>query len=111
MTAVLSTMNTLLLVLQKKEALLVDIQCSVDLKLDKFCKLAEGDPPDKDTNIMGPTKSYYTAYQEYIDILTDFEETQKSLFFQSSSINIQNFHYSVVTNTNRITNKRNKGSI
>ena len=84
MIVVLSIMNTLLLVLQKKEALLVDIQCSVDLKLDKFCKLAEGDPPDKDTNIMGPTKSYYAAYQEYIDILTDTEETQKSLFFQSS---------------------------
>ena len=44
---------------------------------------------------MAPTKSYYAAYQEYTDILTDLGETRKSLRFQGSQINIQNFHYSV----------------
>ena len=43
---------------------------------------------------MTPTKSYYAAYQEYIDILTDLGETKKSLCFQGSQINKQNFHYS-----------------
>ena len=43
---------------------------------------------------MTPTKSYYAAYQEYIDILTDLGETKKSLCFQGSQINTQNFHYS-----------------
>ena len=46
---------------------------------------------------MAPTKSYYAAYQEYIDILTDLGETRKSLRFQGSQINIQNFQYSVAT--------------
>ena len=39
-----------------------------------------------------PTKSYCAAYQEYIDILKDLGETRKSLRFQGSQINIQNFH-------------------
>ena len=43
---------------------------------------------------MTPTKSYYAAYQEYIDILTDLGETNKYLCFQGSQINTQNFHYS-----------------
>ena len=47
MTDALSIMNTLSLILQKEGALLVDIQCSVDLTFDKFCKLAEADSPDK----------------------------------------------------------------
>ena len=68
MTDVLSIMTTLPLVLQKEGALLVNIKCSVDLTLDKFCKLAEANAPDEYTNILVPTKSYYTAYQEYIDI-------------------------------------------
>ena len=46
---------------------------------------------------MAPTKSYYAAYQEYIDILTDLGETRKSLRFKGSQINIQNFRYSVAT--------------
>ena len=97
MTDVLSIMNTLSLVLQKEGALFVDIHCSVDLTLDKFCELAEADSPEKYTDIMAPTKSHYAAYQEYIDILTDLGETQKFLRFQGSQINIQNFHYSVAT--------------
>ena len=44
-----------------------------------------------------PTKSYCAAYQEYIDILKDLGETRKSLRFQGSQINIQNFQYSVAT--------------
>ena len=43
MTDVLRIMNILSLVLQKEGALFVDIQCSVDLTLDKFCKLDEVD--------------------------------------------------------------------
>ena len=81
--------------LQKEEALLVNIQCSVDLTLDKFCKLAEADSPGKDNNILAPTKRYYAAYQKYIDILTDLGETRKSLRFQGGQINIHhtNLHY------------------
>ena len=52
-------------------------------------KLAAADSPDKYTNILASTKSYYAAYQEYIDMLA---ETRKSLRFQGSQINIQNFH-------------------
>ena len=96
MTDVLSILNTLLLVLQKKRALLVGIQCLVDQTLDKFCKLAEADSLDKYTNILAPTESY-AAYQENIDILADFGETRKSLHFHGSQINIQNFHDSVAT--------------
>ena len=44
-------MNTLSLVLQKEGALFVDIRCLVDLSLDKFCKVAEADSPDKYTDI------------------------------------------------------------
>ena len=88
MTDVLSIMNTLSLVLQKEVGLLVDIQCSVDPTLDNFCKLAEADSPDKYTDILAPTKSCYAAYQEYMDILTDFGETRKSLRFQGNQINI-----------------------
>ena len=69
-TEFLSVMNTLLLVLPKEGALLVNIQCTVDLALKKFCKLVEADLPDKYTNVLALAKSYYTAYQEYIDILT-----------------------------------------
>ena len=83
----------------------------VDLSLDKFCKLAEADSPDKYTDILAPTKSYYAAYQEYIDILTDLGETRKSLRFQGSQINIQNFHYSVATLIIEILIKINKESI
>ena len=43
MTDVLRIMNILSLVLQKEGALFVDVQCSVDLTLNKFCKLAEVD--------------------------------------------------------------------
>ena len=75
MTDILSIMKTLLLVLQKEGALLVSIQCSVDLTLEKFCKLTEADSPDKYTDILVSPKSYYAAYQEYIDILTDLGET------------------------------------
>ena len=56
MTDVLSIMNTLSLILQMEGALLVDIQCSVDLTLDKFCKLAEADSPDKYTEHFGANK-------------------------------------------------------
>ena len=95
MADVLSIMNKLLLILQKEEALLVNIQCSVDLTLDKFCKLAEADWPGKCKNILAPTKRYYATYQKYIDILTDLGETPKSLRFQGSQINIHytNLHY------------------
>ena len=86
MTDVLSIMNTLSLVLQTEGPLLVGIQCSVDLNLEKFCKLAEADSPDKYTDILASLKSYYAAYQEYIDILTDLGETRKSLRFQGSLI-------------------------
>ena len=55
--------NTFLLVLPKEGALLVNIQCSVDLTLDKFCKLAEADSPDKYISILAPAKSYDAAYQ------------------------------------------------
>ena len=47
----LTIMNTLSLVLQKEGALFVDIRCLVDLSLDKFCKVAEADSPDKHTDI------------------------------------------------------------
>ena len=96
MNDVLSILNTLLLVLQKKGALLVGIQYLVDQTLDRFCKLAEADSLDKYTNILAPTESY-AAYQEYIDILADLGETRKSLHFHGSQINIQNFHDSVAT--------------
>ena len=69
----------------------------VDLKLDKYCKLAEPDSPDKYTNILTPTKSYYAAYQEYIDILADLGQAQKSFCFKGRQINIQSFHYIVAT--------------
>ena len=46
---------------------------------------------------MAPTKGYCAAYQEYIDILKDLGETRKSLRYQGSQINIQNFQYSVAT--------------
>ena len=46
---------------------------------------------------MAPTKSYCAAYQEYIDIFKDLGETRKSLRYQGSQINIQNFQYSVAT--------------
>ena len=82
MTDILSIMNTLSLLLQTKEALLVNIQWSVDLTLDKLCKLVEADSPDKYTDILALTKRYYAAYQKYIDILTDLGETRKSLSFQ-----------------------------
>ena len=68
-------MNKLSLVLQKEKAPLADIQCSFDLTLEKLSKLAEADSPDKYIDILAPTKSYYTAYQEYIDMLTDLRET------------------------------------
>ena len=71
MTDILSIMNKLSLVLQKKGA---------PLTLNKFRKLAEADSPDKYIDISAPTKSYYAAYQEYINILTDLGETRKSLF-------------------------------
>ena len=96
MTDILSILNILLLVLQKKGALLVGIQCLVDQTFDKFCKLAEADPLDKYTNILVPTESY-VAYWEYIDILADLGGTQKCLHFHGSQINIQNFHDSVAT--------------
>ena len=99
MTDILSIMNTLSLLLQTKEALLVNIQWSVDLTLDKLCKLVEADSPDKYTDILALTKRYYAAYQKYIDILTDLGETRKSLSFQGGGgqLNIQNFNYSVAT--------------
>ena len=97
MTDILSIMNTLPLVLRKEGALLVDIQCSFDLTLDKFWKLVVAGSPDKYIDILAPTKSYYAAYQEYIDILTDLGETRKSLCFQGSQIIIQNFYCSVAT--------------
>ena len=105
MTDILSIMNTLSLLLQTKEALLVNIQWSVDLTLDKLCKLVEADSPDKYTDILALTKRYYAAYQKYIDILTDLGETRKSLSFQggggggggAGQLNIQNFNYSVAT--------------
>lgn len=74
-TGFLSVMNTLLLVLPKEGALLVNIQRTVDLNLNKFCKLVEADLPDKYTNILALAKSYYTAYQDYIDILTELGGT------------------------------------
>ena len=67
------------------------------LSLDKFCKLAEAGSLHKCINFMAPTKSYYAAYQEYVDISTDLGETQKSLCFQGSQINTRKFHYSVAT--------------
>ena len=76
MTDILSIMNTFSLVLQKEGAPLVDIHCSFDLRLDKFCKLAEADSSDKYLDILAPTKSYYAAYQGYIDILTDLGKTR-----------------------------------
>ena len=85
------------MVLRKEGAPLVNIQCSFDLTLDKFCKLVKVDSPDKYIDILAPTKSYYAAYQEHIDILTDLGETRKSLCFKGSQVNIQNFHYSLAT--------------
>ena len=96
-TDILSIMNELLLVLQKEGAPLVNIQCSFNLILNKFCELAGADSPDKYINILSPTRIYFATYQEYIDILTDLGETRKSLSLQGSQINIQNFHYSVAT--------------
>ena len=81
MTDIVSIMNTFSLVLQKEGAPLVDIHCSFDLRLDKFCKLAEVDSSDKYLDILAPTKSYYAAYQGYIDILTDLGKTRKPLCF------------------------------
>ena len=94
---ILSIMNELLLVLQKEGAPLVNIQCSFNLILNKFCELAGADSPDKYINILSPTRIYFATYQECIDILTDLGETRKSLSLQGSQINIQNFHYSVAT--------------
>ena len=85
------------MVLRKEGAPFINIQCPFDLTLDKFCKLAKVDSPDKCIDILAPTKSYYASYQEYIDILTDLGQTRKPLCFKGSQINIRNFHYSVAT--------------
>ena len=111
MTDILSITNTFLMVLPKEGAPLVNIQCPFDLILDKFCKLAVVDSPDKYIDILVLTKSYYAAYQEYIDILTDLGETRKSLCFQGRQITIQNFHYSVATSLIELLIKKNNGSI
>ena len=66
------------MVLQKEGAPFVNIQCPFDLTLDNFCKLAVADSPDKYIDILVPTKSYYAAYQEYID---RFRRNTKILIF------------------------------
>ena len=78
MIDILSIVDTLLLLLEKEGALLVHIQFSIDLTIEKFRKLVQVDSSDKYTNILAPTKCWSATSQKYIAIWTDLEETQIS---------------------------------
>ena len=79
MTDVLSIMNTLSLTLQKEGALLVDIKCSVDITVEQLRKLANAESPSDFQDIFAPNVSYYSKYNEYLEILSDLASTHKSL--------------------------------
>ena len=98
LTDILAILTILSLVLQKQGILFVDIKHSVGVTLQHLRQLAKADNPEEFSSLLSPKKSYYARYQDYLDILSDFNSTRKHLRLHGGrEINIENFHSNIAT--------------
>ena len=92
MTDILAILNTLSLALQKQGVLLVDINSFLNITLEKLKAMSVTKDNKAFNDILSPQKSYYAEAKTYINILNDFQSTNKHLRSHNMQITLEQFH-------------------
>ena len=99
MTDVLTILNTLSLALQKQGVLLVDINSFLNITLEKLKTMSVAKDNKAFNDILSPQKSYYAEAKTCINILNDFQSTNKHLRSHNMQITLEQFHDNITLKT------------
>ena len=91
MTDILAVLNTLSLALQKQGLLLVDINSFLNITLEKLKAMSVAKDNKAFNDLLSPQKSYYAEAKTYINILNDFQSTNKHLRSHNMQITLEQF--------------------
>ena len=91
MADTLQLLNTLSLALQKQGAIL-DIKHLIWTILEKVQKLTGVTTPNHFQEVLFPTNNFYAGYQKYLDILQDFKNGRRNLYYQGYQMAIETIH-------------------
>ena len=94
MTDIMSIIKKLMLVLQKKTLLFVDINHYVAITLAQLRQFMKTDNPEAFSQILSPKRSYYGEYQTFLDILSNFRKAKLQFRSDAGEVHISNFHKS-----------------
>ena len=92
MADILAILNTLSLALQKQGVLLVDINSVLNITLEKLKAMSVAKDNKAFNEFFLPQKSYYAEAKTYINILNDFQSTNKHLRSHNMQITLEQFH-------------------